>query len=138
MIPHVLKARSVHLLVGLLFTLVVNLPAQTADVERQGSALTQTVVCPGFWTQVSSSGPSPRGGHDHDLAWVPRSEAHPELKSAVPHTRAALTPNRVVPAFISPYVRAESEDGRSDNIPVAHRLRRWDGSRGLRMSGTSN
>src|SRR6202035_5282100 len=87
MIVHVLKARSVHLSVGLLITLVVNLPAQTADVERQGSALTQTVVCPGFWTQVSSSGPAPRGGHD--LAWVPRSEAHPELKSAVPHTRAA-------------------------------------------------
>ncbi len=58
MILHVLKPRF-HLLVGLLITLAVNSPAQTANI-----------VCPGSWKQVRNSGPSKR--YFHALAFEPR------------------------------------------------------------------
>jgi len=58
MIVHLLKPRF-HLLVGLLITLVINSPAQTAGI-----------VCPGSWKQVRSGVPPPR--FFHALAFEPQ------------------------------------------------------------------
>src|SRR5450631_4302821 len=67
MFVNALKPRNFPLYIGLLVTMVVNLPAQTSDI-----------VCPGSWKQVSSSGPPPQFA-GNNLAWVPRFESHGEV-----------------------------------------------------------